>query len=504
MILSELFHRVDVVKWNVPKDMEISHITSDSRCVLKGGMFICIEGEHTDGHLYAEEALRRGACVIVASSEEKLPTGAPSIVTANTRLAEAHIWNNWYGRPAESMKTIAVTGTNGKTTTAFFLREIFRMAGKRVGVVTTLKVMAGDVVIEGHKNSSVSDKISSMTTPDPEYFYGCIYLMKQKDVDTLIFEASSHALAQYKLDPLKIDCAVFTNLTREHLDFHGDMENYFSSKKRLTALAEKLIVNSDDAYLRRLITEDDRQRITSVSADTTSEGFKSADVTALCRNKLGVNGVEYVYFSKNAVFKMKSRMIGDFTVYNSLLAAATAMKMGVEAEAVRDGVASLRGVDGRLEKVDLGRDDLDFEVIIDYAHTPAALEGVLRLLRECRNEGQKITLLFGCGGERDRGKRRSMGAVASRLADFVIVTADNSRGEDPDAIIGEILLGIDRERPHKVISDRRSAIEYAVSSASKGEIILLAGKGHEKYEITSRGKVPFDEAEIVRCAASKL
>lgn len=503
MRLSELFYRVNVVKWNVPKDMEISHITSDSRCVLKGGMFVCIEGGSTDGHLYVEDALSRGAGVIVASDESRLPQGTPSVITPNTRLAEAHIWNNWYRDPSADMRSVAVTGTNGKTTTAFFLREIFRKAGRRVGVITTLKVMALDEVIEGHKVSSVSDKVSSMTTPDPEFFYGCIYLMKQKGVDTLIFEASSHALAQYKLDPMKLDAAVFTNLTHEHLDFHGDMESYYGAKHRLADLARKLIVNSDDKYLSRL-TDEYRSRTVSVSADSSSEGFRKADVTALCKRKLGVDGVEYVYFSKNAVFKMKSSMIGDFTVYNSLLAAATAMNMGVEAETVRDGVASLLSVDGRLERVKLDGDGVSFEVMIDYAHTPSALEGVLRLLRECRREEQRIILVFGCGGERDRGKRRSMGAIASRLADLVVVTSDNSRGEDAGSIIGEILLGIDKEKPHKVILDRRSAIKYAVSAAKEGDIILLAGKGHEKYEITADGMIPFDEAEIVRNAVREL
>lgn len=504
MRLSELFRGVDVIKWNVKCDLDMTHITSDSRCVLKGGMFICIKGNSTDGHGYVDEALRRGASVIVASDETAIPEGVESVITDNTRLAEAHIWNNWYSRPADGMKTVAVTGTNGKTTTAFLLRAIFRAAGKRVGVITTLKAMAEDEVIGNHKLSSVSDKVCSMTTPDPEYFYGCIYLMKQKGIDTLIFEASSHALSQNKLDPLKIDMAVFTNISREHLDYHGDMESYFSAKKHLADLSDKLTVNADDGYLRRLIDGENKKKVTSVSADPASVGFRIADVTALCRNKLGLHGVEYVYFSKNAVFKVKSPMIGDFTVYNSLLAAAAAMKMGIEAEAVRDGIVSLVGVDGRLETVYLGRDDLKFQVLIDYAHTPAALEGMLRTVRECRRKDQKITLLFGCGGERDRGKRREMGAVASRLADFVIITSDNCRGEDINEIICEILLGIDKEKPYKVIPDRRSAIEYAITTAGEGDIIILAGKGHEKYEILRGKMIPFDECEIARRAAEKL
>ncbi|MBR6808543.1 MAG: UDP-N-acetylmuramoyl-L-alanyl-D-glutamate--2,6-diaminopimelate ligase [Clostridia bacterium] len=504
MRLSELFRGVDVVKWNVGDDIDVSHITSDSRCVLRGGMFICIKGSKTDGHRFVGEALKRGAAVIVASDETALPMGTSSIITANTRLAEAHIWNNWYSRPCDGMKTVAVTGTNGKTTTVLFLREIFRAAGKRVGIITTLKAMADDEEIGNHKLSSVSDKVCSMTTPDPEYFYGCVYLMKQKGIDTLIFEASSHALAQNKLDPIRLDMAVFTNLSREHLDYHGDMESYFGAKKHLADLAEKLTVNVDDSYMRRLANSEEFGNVTAVSADPASQGFGNADVTALCRNKLGLDGVEYVYFSKNAVFKIKSPMIGDFTVYNSLLAAAAAMRLGVEAEAVRDGIGNLRGVDGRLERVSIGRDGKQFELIVDYAHTPAALEGLLRTVRECRNKNRKITLLFGCGGERDRGKRREMGSVASRLADFVIVTSDNSRGEDADEIICEILLGIDKEKPHAVISDRRCAIEYAVRTASDGDIIVLAGKGHEKYEITNNGMLPFDEIEIARRAADKF
>lgn len=504
MRLSELFCGVDVVKWNVNEDFDISHITSDSRCVLKGGMFICIKGSTTDGHLYVSEAVKKGASIIIASESSALPDGIQYIITENTRLAEAHIWNNWYRRPADGMKSIAITGTNGKTTTAFMLREIFRTAGRKVGVITTLKAMAGDEIIGEHNLSSVSDKISAMTTPDPEYFYGCIHLMKQKGVEVLIFEASSHALSQYKLDPLKIDVALFTNLSPEHLDYHGDMENYFAAKCRLVDISEKLVVNADDRYFKRLVNDGNKDRLVVVCADTSSPHFKIASATALCRKKLGVLGVEYIYYSKNAVFKIQSPMLGDFTVYNSLLASAAAMKMGVEAETIRDGIKNMQCVDGRLEKVDLGRDDVQFDVFIDYAHTPAALEAVLRTVRECRRDGQKITLLFGCGGERDRSKRRMMGAIASRLADFVIVTSDNSRGEDTNIIISEILLGIDREKPYKVIPDRRVAIEFAVSTASEGDVIILAGKGHEKYEITSKGKIPFDEAEIVRRTAEKI
>lgn len=504
MKLSDLLRETSAEYLGVDGELEITQISSDSRSILKGGLFICIKGTRQDGHDFARDALERGASALVVSDVAKIPKNAPCVVVENTRLAEAYIWDAWYGHPAKDMKVIAVTGTNGKTSTTFMIREIFRRSGVKVGVITTLRAMAGDDVIGTYGGSSVSDAAGAMTTPDPEYLYGAIYLMKKAGVRMLVFEASSHALSQYKIDPLHIDTAVFTNLSEEHLDYHGTMEEYFKAKARLGKLSGCLVINSDDAYMWRLKDMfSSERRVVTCSADSSAKGHLCADVAALRRKYLGVSGVEYIYFSNGAVFRLECGVPGEFTVYNTLLAATAAMETGAAPEVVREALSEMRGVDGRLEKVDLGRDDLNFDVFIDYAHTPAALESLLRTVRGIRERGQKITLLFGCGGDRDRSKRKKMGSVASRLADFVIITSDNPRFEAPLEIIREIISGIDKEKPHAVIINRREAIRYAISEAREGDIIILAGKGHEKYEINKGNKAPFDEAAIVREAVSK-
>ena len=504
MKLSDLLKNVDVSYSGVDPECEITQISSDSRSILKGGLFICIEGTRYDGHDFAADAISRGAAAVVVSDHTKIPENTPYALVKNTRLAEAYVWDAWYGHPWQGMKVIAVTGTNGKTSTTFMIREIFRKSGEKVGVITTVRAMAGDNPIGTYGGSSVTDAAGAMTTPDPEYLYGAIYMMKQAGVKVLVFEASSHALSQYKIDPMKINTSVFTNLSEEHLDYHGTMDEYFRAKARLCDLSECLVINADDPYISKLSDMFGKEkRVVACSADSTSPKHIGSDVTALRRCELGLSGVEYIYFSDNAVFRLTCPIPGEFTVYNTLLASAAAIETGAKAEDVRRALGALRGIDGRLEKVDFGEDEPEFRVFIDYAHTPAALESLLKTVRNLRRRGQKITLLFGCGGDRDRSKRRKMGAIASRLADFVIITSDNPRSEDPDEIISEIMSGIDREKPHAVIKSRREAIIYAVSEARPGDIIILAGKGHEKYEIDRDGKKPFDEAVLVREAVHK-
>lgn len=504
MKLCDLLENVNVTEYGVAEDTEITQISSDSRSVLSGGIFICVEGTRRDGHDYIGDALARGACAVVASRKEKLPPNVPYAIVENTRLAEAHIWNNWYATPADDMKTIAVTGTNGKTSTVFMIREILKNAGEKVGIITTVRAMAGEEVLGTFGGSSVADVSGAMTTPDPEFLYGTIRMMKEKGVTALVFEASSHGLSQYKTDPLTIDCAVFTNLSEEHLDYHGTMDDYFMSKLRLAEQSRTLVINDDDPYMHRIkYMYGGTKTVIACSADASSPRHITADVSALRQKELSLDGSEYIYFSKNAVFRLSCPVAGEYTVQNSLLAATAAMCISASAENARRALASLKSIDGRLEEIPLDEFGVTFKVFVDYAHTPAALESLLMSVRKLRKRGQRITLLFGCGGDRDRSKRRRMGDIASRLADFVIVTSDNSRSEDADTIIAEIVSGLDLERSHAVIKNRREAIAYAVCEARDDDIIILAGKGHEKYEIDSNGKKPFDEAAIVREAVRK-
>lgn len=504
MKLKDLLSGVTVLEYGVSEDTEIIQLSSDSRSILCGGLFICVEGSCRNGHDYIGDALSKGAAAVVASDREKIPAGTPYALVENTRLAEAYIWSNWYGNPSRGMKTVAVTGTNGKTSTVFMIREILKAAGEKVGIITTVRAMAGEEILGTFGGSSVTDAASAMTTPDPEFLYGTIRMMKEKAVTALVFEASSHALSQYKTDPMAIDTAVFTNLSEEHLDYHGTMENYFKSKLRLAESADTLVINSDDSYMRRIKDMySARKTVIACSADAKSPEHLTADVSALRQKEISLDGCEYIYFSRDAVFCLTCPVPGEFTVQNTLLAATAAMTISARAENVKDALANLKRIDGRLEEVDLSEFGVKFKVFIDYAHTPAALESLLMSVRKLRRRGQRICVLFGCGGNRDRSKRRKMGAIASRLADFVIVTSDNSRKEDTGEIIAEIVSGLDLEKSHAVIKDRREAITYAVTEARDDDILILAGKGHEKYEIDSEGKKPFDEAAIVRDAVIK-
>ena len=503
MRLSTLTDSIGICKLHADPSLHIMSISSDSRTVLRGGMFICIRGEHHDGHDMISEAVSRGAAVVVVSDAGRVPDGVPYISVPDTRAAEAAIWDAWYEHPARGMRVIAVTGTNGKTSVSFMLKSIFEMSGERVGIITTVRAEACGREIPLWGGSSVSDAVGAMTTPDPEYLYGAIYAMRQAGVTTLVFEASSHALSQHKIDPLSPDVAVFTNLSEEHLDYHGTMENYFASKALLAELSETLVINADDGYMSRLSAYAEKGRhIIKCSADPKGEAFLTADVTALqCEESLA--GTNYIYFSDEAVFRMTSPIPGGFTVYNTMMAGASAIAAGAKPEKVRDGIAALSGVAGRLERVPLENTGDLFLVFIDYAHTPEALRCLLKTVRAIADGNSRIVLLFGCGGDRDRSKRSAMGRIASEMADYVFITSDNCRSEKPEAIIADIMEGFDESVPHAVITDRAEAIKCAVLSAHPGDILILAGKGHEKYEITSDGKRPFDEAAIVKAAEAE-
>ena len=487
MKLSELLTGTGAAVPENAAAVEIGGIASDSRKVRPGDAFVCIRGTRKDGNDFIGEAKNRGAAVVVSDAS----SGDGIVTVPDARAAESAMWNNFTGDPTSGMKTIAVTGTNGKTTVSYMLREIFRRAGYLTGAITTVCTSIGDEPIDVGGGSSVSDAAAAMTTPDPEVFYPLAAKMRDAGVGVLIFEASSHALAQRKLDPVKPDVSVFTNLSEEHLDFHHTMENYFEAKASIADRSRKLIINGDDPYMIRL-----SERPNAVVCRAAPPVFgERCDVRALRQKLMGPRGVEYILFSEPTAFRVSVPIPGDYTISNSLLAASAALSEGVSGKTVASALSGFRGVPGRLYRAT--PEGHPFTVLIDYAHTPAALESLLRTVRGSVRPGTKITVLFGCGGDRDRSKRKKMGAVASALSDFTVVTSDNPRSEDPDAIIKQITAGLDREKPHAVIRDRRAAIEYCLSQARPGEVIILAGKGHEKYEITADGKKPFDEEKTV-------
>lgn len=483
-------------------DVPVLGISSDSRRVKRGWMFVCVRGLHHDGHDYMSEAVENGAVFLVGEDRERLSAaGVGFAVCENTRLAEALIWSNRYGNPAREMKTVAVTGSMGKTSTVMILREILRSAGVKTGVITTIRSLAEDTVLDmgGNGGSSVSHISGAMTTPDPEYFMGAAAEMKRLGCEALIYEASSHAIDLHKTDAVIPDFAIFTNLTEEHLDYHGDMETYFDVKASLFRRAKTGIVNTDDPWGRKLLS-----RVPDTPFITCSmlpHRLCEVDTCALRYRSLGERGVEYIYFSNLAVFRVTTPLICRHSVYNTLLAARCAIELGIDPLTVKEALANLKGVDGRMYRVETGVDfggNAPVSVFIDYAHTAAALESVLRSLCEIRQKGQRIIALFGCGGDRDPSKRSKMGAVSQKYADLTVVTSDNARSEDPLDIISDIISGMGGRNPYVVIPDRPSAIRYAVESARYGDMILLAGKGHEKYEIDRFGKKPFDEERLVR------
>ena len=468
--------------------VSVSAIVTDSRRVVENSIFICVEGKNDDGHRHIGEALGAGAEVIVAESvRNECEGGAALLYAENTRRIASLLYNLWYGDPVSRMKFIGVTGTNGKTSVAYILYEILESAGYKVGLIGTVEYLScGRRKIHSRGN---------MTTPDPETLYSTLRMMSDDGVEYVVMEVSSHALAQHRTDPIKFEVAVFTNLTEEHLDFHSDMEDYYKAKERLFLQTQKAVVNIDCEAGRRL---DSFLRDRGVLRKTCS--CKEGAFCAL-NAKCDENGIEYVFvkdFDKCHSIKVKSSLLGEFQVMNSLEAIAAAELCGIDPAISCGAIEGLARISGRLESVNDARDDESkVNVFVDFAHTPDALERLLRSVRDIVGRSSRIIILFGCGGDRDKGKRKEMGRIASRLADFVVVTSDNSRSEDPKSIIKDILKGIDKEKEFAVIESRKEAITKAiVEYARDGDTVVLAGKGHEDYEINASGKKPFNEKEI--------
>ncbi|MBE6671362.1 MAG: UDP-N-acetylmuramoyl-L-alanyl-D-glutamate--2,6-diaminopimelate ligase [Ruminococcaceae bacterium] len=469
---------IEVLETTVTRfDMDISGVTSRTDEVENNYIYVCLKGLTVDGHKFADKAKEKGATLLVVEKADECirHTGLPYIKVKNTRAILALMCSAHNGHPEEELKIIAVTGTNGKTSTCRILSEIYVRAGFSVVTMGTLD--------------------GGLTTRDPEDLFKALRKAFDNGADTVIMEASSHALYLDKLYGVIFDGAIFTNLTEEHLDFHKNMDEYALAKAKLFSMSRFGVYNADDEYCEKVSsTSYGRKYFYSLynrNADFYIENYKE--------NK--TDGFEYELIAGSDIINVKSKLCGMFNVYNTMSACAFAYLDGIDKSIIEKGVSSVLNVKGRLEKLELY--SAPFSVYIDYAHTPDALEKVLLCIRSFKHTEQKITVLFGCGGDRDRLKRRTMGQIASRLADFVIVTSDNSRSENPSDIISEIMKGIDKERPHIVIENRREAIEYAIMTADDNDIILLAGKGHEEYEIDSNGKRYFSEKEIAEKAVYK-
>jgi len=479
MKLKELFSGIPVLSWGADPEIEAGAVSSDSRKIQPGDVFVCLRGQVFDGRKYVPFAFERGAVLAVA---EEIPEGEyPYVIVPDPRAALPMLLSNFYGHPERSFQNlIGITGTNGKTTTSFMLKRIFEEAGHKTGLIGTTKYLVGD------REFSVDKQAAFLTTPDPELLYALFDAMRREGCDTVIMETSSHALALRKLVGLPFDFGLFTNLTQDHIDFHKTMEEYLTAKKKLFQMAKVGVFNRDDPSFEKL-TENLPCRVVSFGVK------KNADYRATPLLEHSEKGIRYgVSYGENS-FEVKVPIPGDFTEYNSLGALALASQAGIDTAVILRALDKMHEVDGRIQRVPIAT---DYSVFIDFAHTPDALENILKTLRGF-TKGRLITL-FGCGGDRDRTKRPIMGEIACKGSDFVIVTSDNSRSERTEDIMAEILQGMENSScPRKAIPDRADAIRFAMDMARKDDVILLAGKGHEEYEIDQNGKHPFSERRIV-------
>ena len=460
-------------------EIEIGGITSDTRKLKKGDLFVCIEGFNFDGHKFARMAEEQGAAVIVAQRD----TGAKNqVIVDDTRAFLAEASAKWFGYPAKSLKIVGVTGTNGKTSVTYMIKSVLEAKGYKVGLIGTIHNMIGDTEIP-----------SSNTTPGAYELNSLLSLMKEAGCEYVIMEVSSHALDQKRVHGIEFETAIFTNLTQDHLDYHITMENYFSAKEKLFSMCKTAIVNFDDEYGRRLVD--------NVTCKTVTFSVKSDNSTYSAKNiSYRPDGVSYSFVGYNTIQNINISVGGKFSVYNSMAAVAVLLELGFELKDISAELSKMEGVKGRAETVPTGR---DFTVIIDYAHTPDGLVNILRTFREF--SGHRVVVLFGCGGDRDKTKRPIMAAAAAQYADYCIVTSDNPRSEDPMSIIEDILVGFKgKNTPYKVIENRVEAIKYAIKKAQKNDIIVLAGKGHETYQILRDKTIHLDEREIVFEALEEL
>lgn len=458
--------------------LEITGVTCDSRKVEEGFAFVCIAGSVSDGHDYAQKALESGAAVIICERDLGLRN---QIIVQNTHSAFAQMSANWFKNPAKDLKLIGVTGTNGKTSVTYMLKKILEAKGYKVGLIGTIQNMIADEIIA-----------TNNTTPDAYELNRLFSAMKEKGCTYVIMEVSSHALDQCRVYDLDFEVAIFTNLTQDHLDYHITMDNYLQAKKKLFSMCKTAIINLDDEYAQKIMEGIDCKVITYSTGNNSTYSAKGINYRPA--------SVDYELVSDDILQHISVKTGGKFTVYNSLCAICAALELGLDVKEIAQSISKLEGVKGRAEVVPT---DKDFTVIIDYAHTPDGLKNILLTFRECKK--RRLISLFGCGGDRDKTKRPIMGSIAARYSDFVIITSDNPRTENPSEIIKDILVGLDgTTTPYKVIENRIDAIKYAIRIAQPQDIIVLAGKGHETYQILSTGKIHLDEREIVAEALKEI
>ncbi len=476
MKLSELIRPLPGCRVTVPADVDINDIVYDSRKAEEGSVFFCIRGLEADGHDYARAAVERGACAVVAMRPLDLPDGVTQVLVEDSRVAMALMSAAFFGNPAAAMTMVGVTGTNGKTSTTYMIKAILEAAGQKVGLIGTITNMIGDEELPAER-----------TTPESADLQRLLRRMADADVDAVVMEVSSHSLTLKRVAGIEYDVAVFTNLTMDHLDFHGDLERYFEAKKTLFGMCRAAVVNLDDDYGPRMV--EGRTYPVIGFGIREEEAFIAAHGI-----QITPRGASFMLRIGGQTLPVNLSIPGLFSVYNALAATGAAHALGATGHSILTGLEKLERVSGRFEVLDSHRRSVT--VILDYAHTPDGLDNVLRSIREFAL-GRVITV-FGCGGDRDRGKRPLMGEIAGRYSDYCIITSDNPRSEDPLNIICDIEEGILRTAcEYIVVENRREAIRRALDEAKGNDVVLIAGKGHENYQEIHGMKYHFDDKEIV-------
>ncbi|AJY76364.1 UDP-N-acetylmuramoyl-L-alanyl-D-glutamate--2,6-diaminopimelate ligase [Paenibacillus beijingensis] len=471
------------------QEAEIEGVERDSRLVKPGDLFLCLPGHTVDGHDFAQQAAAKGAAALVV--ERVLDVDVPQLIVKDSRFAMAVLADYWYGHPSRKLNMIGVTGTNGKTTTTYLIERVLADAGTRTGVIGTIEKRYGGRTYP-----------MSGTTPEALDLHRDLAAMAEAGEKCCVMEVSSHALEQGRVKGVRYRTAIFTNLTQDHLDYHHTMEQYAAAKGLLFSRLGNDYAASPEERRYAVLNADDpasKRFAELTSAEVVTYGVdRDADIRA-SNIRITAGGTSFTADTFAGSTDITLRMVGKFNVYNALAAIAAALIEGVPLDAIRLSLEAVPGVPGRVESVNEGQ---NFAVIVDYAHTPDGLENVLRAVKQFA--GKRIICVFGCGGDRDRGKRPVMGEIASRYADYVVVTSDNPRSENPDKIMLDIEVGLQKasvpSSRYALIGDRREAIKKAVEMASQGDVVLIAGKGHETYQIIGGVTYPFDDRQVAKDA----
>ena len=491
--LKDIISTLDVQQVQGNQNVSIQDITADSRAVKPNSLFIALDGATVDGHNYIDKAVAAGAVAVIVSKPVTVPDDVCVITVADTRQAMMVCVPYFFDYPANRMRMVGVTGTNGKTTTTHMIRHILKAQGHKVGVIGTVHIMIGDTSYPIHN-----------TTPDVVDLQHILHQMVQENVEYCVMEVSSHALALGRVSGVEFDTAVFTNLTQDHLDFHKTFENYLAAKCKLFEQVSApnqvkdnkgAVINIDDSYGHRVM---EKTTAPTITYSTLGKGtLNASDVHMSTKNS------QYTVNYKGESYPVSMNTTGLFNVYNTLAAIGACLQEGISMEAIDTALKTFSSVPGRFELIEEGQ---DFAVVVDYAHTPDGLQNILETAKAIKEN--RIIIVFGCGGDRDATKRPIMGRIAAEYGDKIYVTSDNPRTEDPVQIVKDVEVGVKEAlrdgTSYEVIVDRREAINHAIHDAKTGDIVIIAGKGHENYQILKNETIHFDDREEARKALKEI